>query len=240
MADMTALAMIKSAYRKISIVNPNATKLANGLEDLQNMLSLWSVQGLFVPNNVTEILTLTQGQSVYTIGEDGTPDFNTVRPVKLLSGFIRIDDSDFKVRVNMSLQEYNDILQKGIESRPRNVYYDPQYPNANLKFDFEADGALAFHLTSEKILTNPTSTASLFSIPLEYNEPIIYNLAIRLTPDKNTKIHPSVALMADQGMSALEDYNALERLNSPVKLDSAIVSVPGRGGFTDFKAGGFR
>ena len=108
----------------------------------------------------------------------------------------------------MNLQEYNNTLQKGVEARPGNVYFDPQYPNANLKFDFESDVAYAFHLTSEKILTNPTGLSTTFSIPLEYNEPIIYNLAIRLTPDKNTKIHPTVALMAERGMEIIESYNS--------------------------------
>ncbi len=234
---MTALEIITSAYRKIGIERITTEKLASGLEDLQNMLSLWSIDGLLVPANVTEILTLTSGQAEYTIGEDGSPDFNTVRPNKLISGFIRIDTNDFRVRTDVSLQEFNDITQKNIEARPRAVYYDPQYPNGKLKFNYEANGSLAFHLTSEKILTNPTDTSDMFSFPLEYNHPMVYNLALHLTSDKNTKIHPNVALQAERGLEALKDYNSRDKLNSPVKLESAIVYGSGRGSYMNFNAG---
>ncbi len=237
MPDMTAQQIITSAYRKIGIDRLTGTKLADGLEDLQNMLSLWSIDGLLVPANVTEVLTLTSGQAVYTIGEDGTPDFNTIRPNKLISGFIRIDNNDFNVKVNLSLQEFNDICQKNIEGRPRVVYYDPQYPNANLKFNYEANAALAFHLTSEKILTNPSVVTDMFSFPLEYNHTMVYNLALNLTSDKNTKIHPNVALQAERSLEALKDYNARDKLSSPVKLESAIVHGSGRGQWMNFNAG---
>ncbi len=79
----------------------------------------------------------------------------------------------------------------------------------------------------------------MFSIPLEYNEPMIYNLAIRLTPDKFTKVHPSVAYVAEESLRDLMDYNALEMLASPVKLESAIVCPPGTSGAVDFKSGGY-
>ncbi len=234
---MTAVQIITSAYRKIGIDRITTTKLADGLEDLQNMLSLWSVDGLLVPANVTEILTLTSGQAVYTIGENGSPDFNTIRPNKLISGFIKIGENDFKVRTDLSLQEFNDISQKAIEGRPRAVYYDPQYPNANLKFNYEANAALAFHLTSEKILTNPSATTDTFSFPLEYNHAMIYNLALHLTSDKNTKISPNVALQAESSLETLRDYNGLDKLASPVKLESAIVYGSGRGSYMNFNAG---
>ncbi len=41
----------------------------------------------------------------------------------------------------------------------------------------------------------------------------------------------------ERGMEILEDYNALERLNSPVKLENAIVYSSGRSGYMNFNAG---
>ena len=237
MPDMTAQEMVTASYRKIGIINPNSQKLADGLQDLQNMLSLWSVKGLLVPDNVTETLTLTQGQAVYTIGDSGGADFDTVRPVRLISAFFRIDTTDFQINVKMTQLEYSRIRTKSLEIRPRNVYYDPQYPNAQLKFDYEADAALAMHLTSEKILAIPTTLATTFSIPLEYNEPIIYNLSLRLSPDKNSKIHPSVFEMAARGMEIIEGYNAVEKLSDPIQLDRAIVFGPIRRGGMNHKRG---
>ncbi len=237
---MIASAVIKAAYRKIGITNVTSAKLAYGLEDLQNMLSVWSTAGLLIPSVTTETLTLTIDQSVYTIGEDGTPDFDTVRPVKLISAFIRIGTIDYDVEVDFTQDEYDSLMQKSVSSRPRHVYYDPQYPNANLKFDSPADVAYAFHLTSEKILTNPTATTSVFSVPLEYNEPIIYNLAIRLSADQNIKIHPSVALTAERGMDIIEGQNALQKHPVIVELDNALTHGPTGRGSMDYTSGGFK
>jgi len=237
---MTALAVITAAYRKIGITNVTSTKAAYGLEDLQNMLSLWSASGLFIPSVTTDILTLAVGQSVYTIGEDGTPDFDTARPVRLGSAFIRIDNTDHNVDVNLTQRDYDSITQKSVNARPRSVYYDTQYPNSNLKFDSPADIAYSLYLTSEKVLTNPTATTSTFSIPLEYNEPMIYNLALRLMPDKNSKVHPSVALMAERGMEVIENYNALQTLSGAVRIDDALVYSTTRRGAMDHTSGGYR
>lgn len=224
--NMTAQEIITAAYRKISIeVGNDSDRLNSGLQDLQNMLSLWSVDGLNIPNYVEEILTLTAGQSAYSIGEDGSPDFNTQRPVRLVSGFIRIDEFDYPLNIRMTQFEYAEINSKSLQVRPREVYYDPQYPNAFLQFDYQADSNLEFFLTSEKELQNPVSLGTEFSIPLEYNEPIIYNLATRFAPDNNTNltISAAVALLAEQSLDILKKYNAGEILSRKVKLDPALV-----------------
>ncbi len=238
MSDMTGQQLITAAYRKGGIKSPTTQQSTDGLQDLQNMLSSWSVEGLSVPSFVTENFTLTVGQAVYTIGVTGdSPDLvtSTGRPVRIVGAFIRITNNDYPIDVNMTKTQYNHLLSKDTEGRPRGLYYDPQYPTGKIKFNYEADTAYDFHLISEKVLVNPTATSTTFSIPLEYNRALIYNLAIELAPDNDNKLPPEVFVIAMESKEILEKYNAIDKLSDPVTLDRAITY--GGGTIMDINSG---
>jgi len=219
---MTAQEVVDAAYRKNGVLNPSSAQDTAALEDLKNMLSSWSADGLVIPYYTTESFTLTTGQAVYTIGSGG--DLDTVRPERLLTAFIRISNDDYAVKVNNTAIGYNSITSKDTEGRPKELWYDPQYPLGKIKFDYEADTTYAFHLISEKPLTNPTALGTSFSIPLEYNRPMVFNLAIEIAPDMDNKLPPEVFAIAENSYNALRDKHASEQLNEPATLDRAIVS----------------
>jgi hypothetical protein len=220
MPDMTAQQLITAAYRKNAIFTPTAEQLANGLLDLQNMLSSWSADGLIIPAYTKENFTLSIGQAVYTIGASG--NLNTVRPIKPVRAFIRQSNNDYTIDVTMTERQYNEMLIKDLEGMPRRLYYDPQYPLANIKFDYEADKAYDFHLISEKPLTNPSALGTTFSIPLEVNRALIYNLAVELAPDNDNQLPREVFATAVTSLETLENNNSNEQLSSGVSLDRAI------------------
>ncbi len=216
---MTANNIIASAYRKGAVRNPTTLQLSDGLQDLQNMLSSWSADGLIVPSYVIENFTLTVGQSVYAIGDEA--EFDTPRPNRIIESWIREDNADYVI-TPMSLSTYTAICDKTTEGKPRRQYYDPQYPFGNIKFDYEADTAYDFWIISEKPLTNPTSLEYAFSVPLEFNRAIIYNLAIELGIDEDNKLPPEVFKIAEESMGAIRNINLSSRIE-PAILDSAVV-----------------
>ncbi len=220
MPDMTVNQVITAAYRKNGIKNPNASQLADGLLDLQNMLSSWSAEGLTVPFYSSENFTLTVGQAVYTIGTGG--DFDTARPLKIVNAYIRINGYDYYVDSNMTKSEYHTVTSKTNETRPTRFYYDPQYPLGRIRFNYEPDSAYDFHMTSEKPFVSPSALTDTFSIPLEVNRAIIYNLAIELAPDYDNKLPPDVYGIAADSKMTLENYNTVDKLSDSVRLDSAI------------------
>ncbi len=238
MSDMSGQELITAAYRKGGIKDPTTQQSTDGLQDLQNMFSSWSAEGLSVPNFVTENFTLTVGQAVYTIGVTGdNPDLITAtgRPIRIVDAFIRISNNDYPVSVNMTKKEYNNLLSKDTEGRPRGLYYDPQYPTGKIKFNYEADVAYDFHLISEKPLTNPSALATTMSIPLEYNLAIITNLAILLAPDDDNKLPQDIKDIAKESKESLEKYNAIDKLSDTVTLDRAITH--GGGTIMDINSG---
>ena len=239
--DMTATAIIDAAYRKGGISDPTTAQDTAGLQDLQNMLSSWSAEGLAVPWYTTEDFTLTIGQDTYTIGVTGdSPDLVTAtgRPLKIVDAWIVLDSRDYPIDVTMSKLRYGRIFDKTKDGRPRKLYYDPQYPKGTIQFDFEPDVAYALTLVSEKVLVQPASGATTFSLPLEYNEAIIYNLAIRLSIDEDMQLPREVFAIAELAKDNLERQNATDKLSDPVVLDSA-VTYQRYNNAMDINSGGF-
>ncbi len=224
MPDMTAQEVVVAAYRKRGTTNPpSAILLAAGLQDLQNMMASWSVEGLIVPYYTTENFTLTTGKAVYTIGDSGSPDFNTPRPSKIVNAWIRESNNDYPVGI-ITEKEYNRVVKKDSTSRPKELYYDPQYPLGKIYFDYEANLAYDFHLVSEKPFTELSALATAISLPREINEVLIYNLAIRLAPDKNIELKSQVYAIAASSLDTLRGMNAYNKLKKPMDIDSALVT----------------
>lgn len=234
MPNRTVNEIIDDAYLEVRVLTPKATDDTRALRAFQNMLSSWSAEGLLVPYYDTENFTLTIGKAVYTIGSGG--DLNTVRPVRMAKAFIRISDYDYNVAVDMTKSEYSDIASKGADGRPRRLYYDPQYPLGNIKFDYEADEAYDFHLISEKPLLDVAAITDTLSLPLEMNEALVYNLAIRLASQKKIKLEPHVFALAKSSKMTLERINSVDKLSDSVPLDNAILSK--RGYSMDIYTGG--
>ena len=67
-------------------------------------------------------------------------------------------------------------------------------------------------------ITNVTTTISL---PGDYEEAIIYNLAIRLAPEHEVPISNEVAALAMASLDAIGVLNAANQIE-PVKLDPGI------------------
>lgn len=208
--------------------------------ELQDMLSLWSIEGLIVPYYVTENFTLTPGQAIYTIGVTGdSPDLITAtgRPIRISAAFFRISNVDHEIDVSMDKLEYARIRSKDTETRPGRLYYDPQYPNGKIKFDVECEDAYDFHLISEKPLAAVTSISDTLSLPLGINQVLVYNLAIMLSIDLKTKLSNDVRNIARNSKAALENRNAIEKLSGPVLLDRALSRNDRYGRTIDIKRG---
>lgn len=236
---MTIQYLVTAACKKVGIPSPDASRLDDGLISLNHMLSSWCTQGLLVPYNTTEALTLVAGKASYTIGS-GTGEFNTVRPLRIIDAYIRGNDGvDHPVDVTMTKQEYDDITQKTYEARPLRLYYDPQWILGIIYFNSEPLEVETLYLVSEKTLTDignigwglggfgdPTDD---IGFPEGYREALVYNLALRIADDVNVDITPQLAQLAVETKNSLENLNAQDKLIKLVKMDRAITYPMYRG-----------
>ncbi len=217
MAD-TAQTIVDAALRKNGHQNPGKTLLDNALADLNDMLSLWSIEGLLIPNVTKENFSIASGIASRTIGTSG--DFNTVRPIKLVDAYLRDSNSqDFSVKVDMSLQEWNEITVKTTQSRPTQFYYHPEYPLGIIYFDYTTDASYTLYLDSLKQLTEFATLNTSFDFPPEYKLALIYNLTIFISHDFDQQLSKDIFLIAGSSKAAIMANNLQIK---PLKGDTAL------------------
>ncbi len=184
----TTLDLITGALRKLGEFSPGEalpTSDANAALDVLNgLLDMWSNEHLTVFNNVENVLTLTPGKAVYTVGIGG--DFSIARPLRLTNLYTRITTSgsavDFACQ-EISGDKYTSIgLKNQPGPWPKFVYYDTSYPLANLYLWPVPSQGAELHVWSDMLFTNLALTDTL-SLPPGYYLALQYNLAVMLGPE---------------------------------------------------------
>ncbi|MBV6340449.1 hypothetical protein [Candidatus Magnetobacterium casense] len=217
----TAQELINQAYNRIGVTTIPTTSSDKGLVMLNNMISLWSIDGLLVPFRTIEYFSLVVGQSSYTIGSSG--NFNTTRPLSISQVFIRDSNSVDYTIDPMSQAEYAALSHKTSDGRPEKYYYDPQYTLGKIYFDIEPSAVETLYIISEKALTELATLATSVSMPDFYKEVIVNNLAVRLAIDADHPINADLRHLAEQGILTIENYVARDKLKTPSPIDSALL-----------------
>lgn len=220
----TALDLIKSSLRKIHVLGTGATlpneEAADALSALNNMLASWSVEGDLVFTETIETFNLTNGQYEYTIGTGG--DFNTVRPIKIVSAYVTQDSTDYPLKP-MDWKQYSELSDKDLESIPDRFYYNADYPLGKIRLFPAPTGVTSITVYSEKPLSSLPTLTTVISLPSEYEAAIIYNLAIWLAPEYEREASMDVRDIAQETKAVVMAQNNRNERNL------SRVNVPSRG-----------
>jgi len=215
--------LIEGAFRFIHINAPDTTDLADGLIMLNDFVSLCGADRLLIPYMTSESFTLTAGTNTYTIGASG--NFNTVRPMRIESAYIRDSSNvDYSLDVVNSKKDYNLVSLKGHSARPEQLTYSPIYPIGKLYFYPTPSKAETVFIDSLKQLTEYAALTTATNLPLEYKLFIKSNLAVILHPIYKTKeaLSPSLVETARMSKAIIETVNA--RIPSVLKIDNALLN----------------
>src|SRR5574343_1696912 len=144
----TAQTILNRAFRMLGVIGtgetPSAEDTADGLTALNAMLSSLSLQGMTAYRNAQETFTLVDGQASYTVGPTGTA-LVTVRPTKILDGFVRLNGNDYPVTL-IDQTTYDGYVRKGVSTNiPDKVFYDPTLTNGTFYFYPTPNAANAFY-----------------------------------------------------------------------------------------------
>jgi hypothetical protein len=214
----TAATLITASFMKIGIDSPTAAQTANALISLNNMLSAWGTEYL-VPAVTRESQALTIGQSTYTVGSGG--DMDTVRPIAVQNVYLENSDGySFGVRV-FAAEDYNRIGLKTQEGRPENMYFIPSETLSKIIFDKEPDAAYTAYFEFWKNFTEFAATSTEVTLPPEYKEAIIYNLAVSLSEDWDRGIKKTTIVKAETARQKLSTLHAATRAIPLAKFDFA-------------------
>lgn len=220
---MTAQDVIEAALQELGIIvsggSPNANDLTWGLGKLNRMLKSWSADGINLHHRVEESFSLVSGTPSYTIGWGGV--FDTERPLTIEQAFIRISGHDYPLSIRPS-SEYWSLPEKSTQDRPVKIYYIPTYSLGTIFFYYTPDSAYAFHLVSQKPLVTYVLATTDVSLPGEYEDAIVLNLAIRMASRYGKSVSRELHIDAKNAIGSVRALN----LGSQIK--GVELSIPGR------------
>jgi len=215
----TAGDLITAAFLKIGVDSPTAAHTASALISLNNMVSSWGGE-LMAPSLTRENFTLTAGTASYTIGAAGV--FATVRPIRIESAFLRDTDGyDWPLDI-VSVKDINAVTYKTTEAKPGRMYFAPEETLAKIVFECEPDIAYVLYIDSWKNFTEFALTTTTVTLPNEYKEAIVYNLAVSLAEDWDRVVSSTVQQRAQDTKYLISAANAATRPVPTAKFDLMI------------------
>jgi hypothetical protein len=235
MAITSANDVITASLRKIGVLAIEAGEVATaaaataGLDDLNMMLKSWATRRLVLrAPTLLGGFALTAAKYSYSVKVSG--DLNTACPLSVLSAYYR-DASGYDYPLDLLTREqYDGYFDKAVTTgAPQALFFDPgatqQAARAGTIYIYPVPDSAATYTLYIEALVSLTSFATLttaYTLPDEYLEAIVYNLAVRLAPDYGRPTPAEVAAIAKAS------FDNICRLNAPQLVRS--VDMPGCGG----------
>lgn len=201
----TARNIIKKALQKNGVLtkgeSPSGDEASDALDNLNALISSWSNDSLLIYTRVSESFPLVSGQSSYTIGSGG--DFNTTRPLQILTAFTRIGNIDYNIDI-ISDVDFDAITQKTLSSSiPDVMYYNSNAPLGTITiYPVPTTGAL--HIRSEKQLTEFTSLDTVLEFPAGWERALIYNLSLEIASEYGQPVNEAVYQIAMDALNKIK------------------------------------
>ena len=223
---MTVQEIIIAALQELGIIPPGSVPgndvLTWGMGKFNRLLKSLSADGINLPYRVEENFPLVIGTSSYTIGVGAV--FDTARPNQVEQAFIRdASDHDFLLSVR-PIQEYWDVINKDIASRPVALYYDPQYPLGIIYFYYTPAAIEQVHIVSQKPLTTYVALNTEVSLPGEYESALILNLAVNMSSHYGRQAPQELILNAK---AAHDSLLRLRASNLAAQMKPVNLNIPG-------------
>jgi hypothetical protein len=234
---MTGRDLVTATLKLIGAVAPGETpayeELNDGLLTLNRMIGSWSNESLLIHAKVREELTLTASDGEYTFGIGG--NINTARPMKIEEALIEdvtnTPTAEYPLKI-LTLAEWCAITQKDLESDiPTSLYVDNAYPLTTLSLYPVPSAANKLVLFSWKPITELTTLNTAISLPPGYEEALIYNLAIRLSPEYGRPVSQEIAMIAGDSKASIKRMN---HKPSYLRVDPALMT---KGSFNIYTGG---
>jgi hypothetical protein len=210
--DICTQALVNSGV--LGVGNPPAAdQITRALALLNNMLAVWSSKRWLNYAELDFTVTVT-GAQFYTIGPGQTIDVAS-RPDRIEYGFIRLLNSgvslpvDYPLRQIMSREDYSRVALKTLQTQTDSFFYDSNFPVGriyplpipNLANLYE------LHFGTRVILPVLTTPATAISLPPEYTDAMVWNLARRVRAAWRLPPAADINALAQDGLNCIRSSN---------------------------------
>jgi hypothetical protein len=222
---MTPSDLITLALKQAGVLGVGQPASAEDINDsftlMKMMMAQWQRQRLMIYHLVETVFQAT-GALSYTVGTAGT--IPMTRPSQIEAAFMRQmipnpSSVDYPLEIIESREDYSRIALKSLASFPQYAFYDSAYPLGNLYIWPVPSDAYQIHLVTMEVLQQFASVNDVINMPAEYQEALLYNLAVRLFPLYTLPVNPKVEQLAQASKSLIETTNTqLSTLRMPQNL----------------------
>lgn len=190
------------------------------LRKMNTMLDAWSIERLMCYAILQESFALTVDDGTYTIGSGG--DFNTTRPTKIVSAFLRDSSSSDTPITILPFDRYDAIVNKSVTgSYPTYLFYDAAFVSGlgTIKLYPLPLSGLTLYINSWQQLQQFANVSTALSLPPGYQRAIESNFSIECAPGY-IKISAELAKIARESKAAIKSINLPDSI---MRLDVGVV-----------------
>ena len=217
----TGLQLITRALKAANIIAMNeqvgGSESVATLDILNMMLDQWSLQNLMAYYKVNETFDLVASQGTYDIGPSSHFDFNTTRPVKLDTAFVRDGTTDYPLTI-ITNYEYQGIVDKSTAGVPSLLCYIPKNEYSYIETPAIRGGEIKLYpvpdsstydigLSQTKQFANITGLTDNYYLPIGYDSAIVYNLAVELCLHYNKNVSEMLWAKAKETKANIKSAN---------------------------------
>jgi hypothetical protein len=219
--------LITLALKNAGVLGVGQTPLAEDTNDVARMLNAMIAQWQrrrYLVYHLIDVVKQSTGAQSYTVGPSG--DFAVAnRPAEIKSMFARQtvqsvpNQIDYPIIMLPSREDYNQIALKSLQSFPTWAWYDAAMPLGKLYVYPIIQSTFELHIAVEEVLQTVDSLTTAITVPPEYIEAMVYNLAVRICANYGLDVPPAVASLAQAALETLRSVNAqVPRMNMPVPI----------------------
>ncbi len=220
--------LILLALKNAGVVGVGQTPLAQDMNDacamMNDMIAQWQ-QRRYLVYRLVEQSVPCNGSQFYTIGPGG--DISVVqRPAAINAAFARqvVTESnpnviDYPLGILPARETYSQIAMKQLNSFPQWCWYDADTPLGKLFVYPVITNQFSLFVNFREQLQTAVNLTDAITLPAEYKEAILYNLALRLSANYGTPLNPAVPGLARAALGTMRMVNAqVPRMNMPQGL----------------------
>lgn len=222
----TANDIIADALQASGVIGIGQVPLAENsnlaLRMLNRMIAQWNRRRWIIYHLVDTSFPCTGAQS-YTVGTGG--NFNIPRPDRIEYAYFRQTTSnppnqiDYPLQILESREDYSRISLKQLASFAYYIWYDSGYPTGNVYPWPLPSNSYELHIVTKAVLSTLAALTTTVSLPPEYEEALVWNLAQKLRPMFQLDPDMGVDQQAAATLNTIRGANAqISRLTMPGPL----------------------
>lgn len=184
---------------------PTDDELSDGLIALNAMLDSWRNDRLMCYSKQDETLTLSAGDSSYTLGPAG--DLVTTRPVEIVAAYIVDGTISYEV-IPRDEAWWASIHDKTTQADwPTDYLFRPSMATATLQVYPVPNATRTMKLVTRVVAGPFAATTTDVSLPPGWDAAIDFNLAIELAPEYQAVPSPAVVRRAQETLAGIKRAN---------------------------------